>query len=268
MSSWPAPSALDATQAFPTLTPAQIARLRSGGKVRKVDSGEILFKPNDTDVPFFVLLSGSMEIVQPGMDGEGERPIATHSAGAFTGEITMISGQRCLVLGRVTESGEFLEIAPDGLRTFVARDAELGEIFRRAFILRRLALINKGLGNVVMLGSRHCANTLRLREFLGRNAYPYNYVDLDVDKTYQAVLDRFEVKTSDVPVVICNGRTVLRNPSPQQLADCLGLNASIDQSQMRDLIIVGAGPSGLAARPSATQPRLPPPNHPLPIPDQ
>ncbi len=246
MATWPAPSALDAaTQAFPTLTASQIARLRPGGKLRKVEPGEILFRPNDTYVPFFVLLSGAMEIVQPGIDGE--RPITTHSAGAFTGEISMISGQRCLVLGRVTEAGEFLEVTPDGLREVVARDAELSEILMRAFILRRLALINKGLGNVIMLGSRHCANTLRLREFLSRNAYPYNYVDLDVDKTCQAMLDRFEVKAGDVPVVICNGRTVLRNPTPQELADCLGLNPSIDQTQIRDLIIVGAGPSGLAA---------------------
>ncbi len=248
MSAWPAPSALDAaTQIFPTLTPAQIARLRPVGQVRNVVAGEILFKPNDTQVPFFVLLSGAMEIVQPGMDGAGERPITTHNAGSFTGEISMISGQRCLVLGRVTAAGEFLEIPSEGLRGIVARDAELSEILMRAFILRRLALINKGLGNVVMLGSRHSANTLRLREFLSRNAYPYNYVDLDVDKTYQALLDRFEVKTGDVPFVICNGKTVLRNPTPQQLADCLGLNASIDQKQVRDLIIVGAGPSGLAA---------------------
>jgi thioredoxin reductase (NADPH) len=97
------------------------------------------------------------------------------------------------------------------------------------------------------MGSRHSANTLRLREFLGRNAYPYMYVDLDTDKTSQELLDHFEVKLTDVPVVICNGRTVLRNPSPQQLADCLGFNASINQSQVRDLVIVGAGPSGLAA---------------------
>jgi thioredoxin reductase (NADPH) len=248
MSTWPAPSALDpATQAFPHLTPEQIVRLRPAGKVRNVEPGDILYKPNDTNVPFFVLLSGAMEIVQPGSLDGGERPVTTHGAGAFTGEISMISGQRCLVLGRVTEAGEFLEIAPGGLRDIVARDAELSEILMRAFILRRLALISKELGNVIMLGSRHCANTLRLREFLGRNAYPYKYVDLDVDKTYQALLDRFEVKTGDVPVVICNGRTVLRNPTPQELADCLGLNANIDQKQIRDLIIVGAGPSGLAA---------------------
>jgi len=246
MSSWPIPSALDAsTQAFPVLTAAQITRLRPGGKPRKVEPNEILFQPDDTQVPFFVLLSGSMEIVQPNLIGE--RPIAKHGPGEFTGEITMISGQRSLVRGRVTVGGEFLEISSDGLRSIVAKDAELSEIFMRAFILRRLALISRGQGNVIVMGSRHCAATLRIREFLGRNAYPYTFVDLDTDKTSQDLLDRFEVKLSEVPVVICNGRTVLRNPSTQELADCLGFNASIDESQVRDLIIVGAGPSGLAA---------------------
>jgi thioredoxin reductase (NADPH) len=246
MSTWPIPSAVDAnTQAFPHLTAAQIARLCPHGKVRKVEPGEILFQPGDTDVPFFVLLSGSMEIVQPGLTGE--REIATHDPGEFTGEMTMISGQRCLVLGRVTSAGEFLELPGEGLRSVVAVDAELSEIFMRAFILRRLALIRGGGGNVIVMGSRHCANTLRIREFLGRNAHPYTYVDLDTDRTSQELLDRFEVKTQDVPVVICNGRTVLRNPTQQELADCLGFNVSINQSQVRDLIIVGAGPSGLAA---------------------
>ena len=246
MSTWPVPSVLDPrTQAFPVLTAAQISRLRSCGKLRRVTPGEILFQPGDTDVPFFVLLSGSMEIVQP--DITGERRIVTHGLGEFTGELTMISGQRCLVRGRVTEAGEFLEIDADGLRSLVARDAELGEIFIRAFILRRLALITAGYGNAIVMGSRHSANTLRLREFLSRNAYPYTYVDLDTDKTSQELLDRFAVKLEDVPVVICHGRTVLRNPSTQQLADCLGFNASIDTSQVRDVVIVGAGPSGLAA---------------------
>ncbi len=246
MSTWPAPSALDArTQAFPTLTAAQINRIRPGGKLRQVEPGETLFQPDDTDVPFFVLLSGSMEIVQP--DLRGERLIATHGPGEFTGEITMISGQRCLVRGRVTEAGEFLEVSADGLRSLVARDAELSEIFMRAFILRRLALISRGQGTVILMGSRHSADTLRIREFLSRNAHPYTYVDLDTDKASQELLDRFEVKLADVPVVICHGQTVLRNPSTQQLADCLGFNVSIDESQVRDVIIVGAGPAGLAA---------------------
>ena len=245
MSSLPVVSALDAaTQTFPVLTEGQINRIRVLGKLRKVERAEILFKPNDIGVPFFVLLSGSLEIVQ--LQLTGERLITTHESGSFTGELSMISGQKCLVLGRVGKAGEFLEVSPEGLRTLVARDAELSEIIMRAFILRRLALISNRLGNVILMGSRHSAATLRLREFLGRNGHPYNYVDLDTDKMSQELLDRFEVKMGDIPVVVCNTRSVLRNPSTQELADCLGLNVSIDNTRVRDLIIVGAGPSGLA----------------------
>src|SRR5665213_314216 len=246
VASSPVPSALDPrTQAFPVLTPAQIDRIRPIGSIRRVENGEILFEPGDTVVPFFVLLSGSMEIVQPGLNGE--RPIATHGPGEFTGEMTMISGHRCLVLGRTTEPGEFLELTGDGLRSLVARDAELSEIFMRAFILRRLALVRSGKGGLILTGSRNSAQTLRLREFLTRNEHPYSYIDLDTDKTSQELLDRFDVKLDQIPVIICQASKVLRNPSMQQLADCLGLNIAIDESQIRDLIIVGAGPSGLAA---------------------
>jgi thioredoxin reductase (NADPH) len=213
--------------------------------MRPVRPGDILFEPGDTNVPFFVLLSGSMEIVQP--DLAGERPIAKHGPGEFTGEMTMISGRQCLVRGRVTETGEFLELSGDGLRELVAKDAELSEILMRAFILRRLALVHRGQGNVILLGSRHSAKTLTLREFLTRNEHPYSYVDLDTDKTSQELLDRFEVQIQDIPVVICNARTVLRSPSIQELADHIGLNTAIDQTQIRDVIIVGAGPAGLAA---------------------
>jgi thioredoxin reductase (NADPH) len=241
------PSALDArTQIFPFLTAAQINRIRPSGHMRTVERGQILFAPDDMAVPFFVLLSGGMEIVQPDGNG-GERTVTTHSPGQFTGEMTMISGQRCLVLGRVTEPGEFLELSGDALRSLVARDAELSEILMRAFILRRIALVNAGFGNVILLGSRHSAQTLNLREFLSRNGHPYTYVDLDTDRDSQALLDRFNVKLSEVPVVICNARSVLRSPSIQELAACLGFNASIDATHVRDLIIVGAGPAGLAA---------------------
>jgi thioredoxin reductase (NADPH) len=240
------PSALDArTQAFPVLTPAQIDRIRPMGRSRSVHRGEILFEPNDTAVPFFVLLSGNMEIVQPTLDGE--RLVVAHTPGNFTGEMTMISGQRCLVRGRVTEPGEFLEIGADELRSLVAKDAELSEILLRAFILRRLELVRSGYGNFVLMGSRHSAQTLALREFLSRNGHPYTYIDLDTDRTAQALLDRFEVKPSDVPVVICPSRGVLRSPTIQELADGLGFNVNIDRTHVRDLIIVGAGPAGLAA---------------------
>jgi thioredoxin reductase (NADPH) len=232
-------------EAFPVLTAEQISRIRPLSKIRKVNAGDILFEPGDSDVPFFVLLSGSMEIVQP--DLRGEHPIVKHDAGGFTGEITMISGRRCLARGRVTAPGEFLEMSNSDLRTLVARDAELSEIFMRAFILRRVELINRGQGNVILLGSRHSAKTLRLREFLTRNGHPHTYVDLDTDTTSQDFLDHFHVAVDEIPVVICNNRTVLRSPSIQELAKCLGLNSHITASGLRDLVIVGAGPSGLAA---------------------
>jgi thioredoxin reductase (NADPH) len=246
MSSALIPSALDArTQAFPTLTAAQISRIRPHGRVREVKPGEILFEPGDTQLPFFVLLSGGMEIVQPSLSGE--REIVKHGPGEFTGEMTMISGQRCLVRGRVTAPGEFLEISSEGLRSLIAKDAELSEVLMRAFILRRLALISRGYGNVILMGSRHSSGTLRLREFLSRNGYPYTYIDLDTDSTSQQLLDRFEVKLEEIPVLICDGRTVLRNPTTQKLAECLGFNENIDDLRVLDLAIVGGGPAGLAA---------------------
>jgi thioredoxin reductase (NADPH) len=246
MASQPAPSALDSrTQAFPILTAAQINRVRAGSKVRQVKKGEILFEPHDTNVPFVVLLSGSMEIVQSGL--AGETPVATHAAGEFTGEMTMISGRRSLVRGRVTEDGEFLELSGEGLRSLVAKDAELSEIFMRAFILRRLALVNRGQGNMILMGSLHSAHTLLLREFLNRNEHPYTYVDLDTDKTSQELLDRFQIAVEEIPVIICAAGFVFKNPTMQQLADSLGLNSPVDESQVRDVVIVGAGPAGLAA---------------------
>ena len=232
-------------EAFPVLTAEQIARIRPSSKVRQVNVGDILFEPGDADVPFFVLLSGSMEIVQP--DRHGERTIVQHAAGEFTGEMTTITGRLSLVRGRVTEAGEFLQMSNGDLKTLVARDAELSEIFMRAFILRRVALINRGFGNVILLGSRHSAQTLRLREFLTRNGHPHTFVDLDTDTSYQDLLDQFHVTLEEIPVVICNNRTVLRSPSIQELARCLGLNAHITASEIKDLVIVGAGPSGLAA---------------------
>jgi thioredoxin reductase (NADPH) len=232
-------------QVFPVLTEAQINRIRPFASLRHVNDGDVLFRADDSDAPFFILLSGSMEIVQPDMNGE--RLVANHGPGEFTGEMTMITGHRSLVCGRMTSVGDVLEMSGSGLRSLVARDGELSEIFMRAFILRRLILINRSQGNVILMGSRYSAKTLRLREFLTRNGHPYVYVDLDVDKESQALLDRFAVSISEIPVVICNYRTVLRNPSIQELSDSLELNCTIDESQVRDVIIVGAGPAGLAA---------------------
>jgi thioredoxin reductase (NADPH) len=232
-------------QAFPALTASQIDRIRPFGRIRQTTVGEILFEPGDTAAHFFVLLSGALEVVQ--LTVQGERLIVTHQAGSFTGEMTMISGRGALARGRVTAAGEFLELSPEALRVLASRDEELSGIFMRAFILRRVMLISSGSGNVVLLGSRHSAKTLRLREFLTRNGHPHTYIDLDTDTGAQELLDRFAVTVDEIPVVICNGETVLRGPSIQELAKCLGLNAHITAAEVRDLVIVGAGPAGLAA---------------------
>ena len=159
----------------------------------------------------------------------------------------MISGTGSLARGRVAESGEFLEVPVAALRSLLAKDAELSDIFMRAFIQRRLALVAGGIGNVIILGSNYSANTLRLREFLTRNGHPHTYVDLDSDAASQELLDRFDLKIDEIPVVLCSGKAVLRNPTTQQLAECLGLSVAVDESRIRDVVIVGAGPAGLAA---------------------
>jgi thioredoxin reductase (NADPH) len=233
------------TEMRPVLTSAEIDRARPFGRVRQADLGEILYKPGEVGRPCFVLLSATLEIVQPSVDGE--RPVFHLAPGMFTGEAGMIAGQRTVVQARVIEAGEILELVPEELRTLVARDAGLGEIFLRAFVLRRLMLINRQLGNVAVIGSRHSADTLRIREFLGRYGHPYTYIDLDLDDTSRNLLDRFSIAVTEIPIVIGNGTMVLRNPSTSLLADSLGLNDNIDTSRLHDLIVVGAGPAGLAA---------------------
>jgi thioredoxin reductase (NADPH) len=213
--------------------------------VRTAEASEVLYRAGEVGAACFILLSGSLEIVQPSVSGE--RLIAKLSPGMFSGEAGLIAGQRTVAQAQVTQPGEVLELRPEALRALVARDPGLSEIFLRAFILRRLMLITKQLGNVVVIGSRHSADTQRLREFLGRNGHPYTYVDLDLDDTSRNLLERFGVAVSEIPIVIGNGSIVLRNPSSAQLADCLGLNDNIDSSLLHDLIIVGAGPAGLAA---------------------
>ena len=148
---------------------------------------------------------------------------------------------------RVSEPGEVIELDREQLLALVQTDAELSEILMRAFILRRVELIARDLGDVVVIGSTHCAGTLRVKEFLTRNGHPFHYIDLDRDPDAQELLDRFHVSAADVPVLICRGDAVLRNPSNQQIAECLGFNDAIDQTHVSDLVIVGAGPAGLAA---------------------
>jgi thioredoxin reductase (NADPH) len=232
-------------QTFPTLTPAQIARIEEHGSARPIRGGEVLVEAGDHVVPFFVVKEGRLNVVRPGE--ATETLVATHGPGQFTGEINMLSGRRALLRTRVAESGEVIQLDRECLLGLVQVDSELSEIFMRAFIFRRLELIAHGIGDVVLVGSNHCSGTLRIREFLTRNGHPYAYIDVDRDSGVQELLDQFHITAADMPVLICRGELVLRNPTNQKVAECLGFNDEIDASQIRDLLILGAGPAGLAA---------------------
>jgi thioredoxin reductase (NADPH) len=229
---------------FPTLTQAQIKRIAVHGRRRTTASGETLVDVGDKVVPFFVVVSGEVQALRPTL--AGDTLIVTHHAGQFSGEGNMISGRRAMGRLRVNEPGEVIELTREQLLALVQTDAELSEILMRAFILRRLELIAHDLGDVV-IGSTHSANTLRVKEFLTRNGHPFHYVDLDRDREAQELFDRFHVGVADVPVLICGGDAVLRNPTNAQIADCLGFNEAIDHGRVSDLLIVGGGPAGLAA---------------------
>jgi len=230
---------------FPALTPAQIARIAPHGRQRAVAPGEVLVEVGQRPVPFFVVLSGEVQVVRP--SAAADALIVRQRSGQFTGEGTMLTGRRALNRIRATAPGEVLELSRDQLLGVVQTDAELSELLMRAFILRRVELISDGYGDVVVIGSAHCAGTLRVKEFLTRNGHPFRYVDLDRDADAQDLLDHFQVSAADVPVLICRGDAVLRNPANEQIADCLGFNDAIERTHVRDLVIVGAGPAGLAA---------------------
>jgi thioredoxin reductase (NADPH) len=232
-------------QMFPQLTAAQIARLEAHGTHRPTSRGEILNEPGDRNLPMLVVLSGSIEVIQSGMNGEAL--IVEHTAGSFTGEMSTLQGIGSLVRLRIGEPGELLVINEDRLRAIVQTDAELSELFLRAFILRRVRLIASQAGDVILLGSSYSAGTLRLQQFLTRNSFPYVNLDVNTDQAVHALMNRFHVTADDVPVVLCRGAVVLKNPSNEEVAACLGMNQRIDDVRVRDLIVVGAGPSGLAA---------------------
>jgi thioredoxin reductase (NADPH) len=230
---------------FPKLTMAQIGRITAHGRTRSVKPGEVLIEQGDISVPFFVVITGEVEIVRP--FGAYETLVTVHGHGEFTGEVNMLSGRRSLVRARATKVGEVIELNHQQMLGLVQTDAELSEILMRAFILRRVELISASVGDVVLIGSTHSADTLRIKEFMMRNGHPYSNIDLEHDPDVQNLLDNFRVSASEIPVLICRGQLVLRNPGNQEIADCLGFNESIDQTQVRDLVVIGAGPSGLAA---------------------
>jgi thioredoxin reductase (NADPH) len=231
-------------QMFPHLTDAQIARLKVHGRKIITQKGQILAEPGDR-LPMFVVLSGSLEIIQPTLSGE--TLIVLHTAGSFSGDVGTLRGIGSVVRMRVRDAGEILAIDDAHLRAVVQTDYELSELFMRAYILRRVALMTTGSSDVVLLGSTHSAGTLRLQQFFARNSYPFVNLDIDTDASVRDLLEKFHVKVEDMPVVVCHGAVVLKNPSNEEVAGTLGMNRQIDDDRVRDVIVVGAGPAGLAA---------------------
>jgi thioredoxin reductase (NADPH) len=205
----------------------------------------VLIEQGDRNFSFFVVVTGEVEIVRP--SDAAETLITIHGPGNFLGEVNALSGRPSLFRARVTKPGELIELDRQHMLTLVQTDAELSEIVMRAFVLRRVEFVAVGVGDVVLIGSMHSASTLRIKEFLMRNGHPYSYLDLERNPEVQNLLDGFHIAASEIPVVICRGEIVLRNPTNQQVADCLGFNEIVDQTQIRDLVIIGAGPAGLAA---------------------
>src|ERR1700735_4464293 len=227
----------------PNLSPQQIDRIRSVAQLRSVQAGEVLYEPSQPDVPLFIVLEGNVSISRT---GEDDKILAVREATQFTGEMSVISGKRSLLKARVTGDGSVLELSRDKVLSLMAKDTELGEIFMEAFVARRLLMIQLGEGNVVLFGTKSSARTLALREFLTRNAHPFSYVDIDSDSLAGDMIEKLAVRNSEIPVVYCNNRYVLRNPSIAELAQCLDLNINTDKS-VRDVLVIGAGPAGLAA---------------------
>ncbi|HXO84115.1 MAG TPA: FAD-dependent oxidoreductase, partial [Gemmatimonadales bacterium] len=221
--------------------------LESHGHRRKLAQGEVVGEPGQPVTKIFVVLSGQLDAFSQNPVQRSQDLAVTFAAGMFTGERSILAGGRFLGRIAATVPSEVIEVERDELLTLMKTDTELSDIFLRAFILRRLQLIDRELGDVVILGSSHCSGLLHIIEFLTRNGHPYRMVDLDTDAASQELLDRFHLTPEDVPVVICRGSVVLKNPTVEKLADCLGLNPTLDATQIWDVVIIGAGPAGLGA---------------------
>jgi thioredoxin reductase (NADPH) len=237
-------------QMFPKLTAAQLARLERQGTRLQTQAGEMLQELGEISRGVFVVAAGSVEALVPPSAAQAESTdelLYLLTPGDFTGEMSTLRGTGVLARIRVREAGAVLLIDAEQLRRIVQNDAELSELFMRAFILRRMGVIESGRSEVLLLGSDHSADTLRLREFLTRNARPYVNVDIEHDADAKALLERFHVRSDDIPVVVCRGGELLKNPSNADVARCLGMNAPVADDRVHDLLIIGAGPAGLAA---------------------
>ena len=238
------PETADRDGAFPRLDDDQRARLRALGQVRAVEPGDVLFHAGDESTDFFVIESGSVAIVQ-GL-GEENRVIAVYGARRFLGELSMLIGQQLYLSSVVREAGEVIQVPLDRLREIVDQDKTLSDVILGAFIARRSILIDVGTG-LRLIGSRFSPDSRRLREFLARNRMPYQWIDLDRDEHAEALLSGLSIEPSEIPVAVTGGGEVLRNPSNAELGRAIGLGSGGSPPPLCDVVVVGAGPAGLAA---------------------
>ncbi|HEY2416622.1 MAG TPA: FAD-dependent oxidoreductase [Steroidobacteraceae bacterium] len=232
-------------QMFPKLSPSQMARMQAHGQRIDMQAGQVLLQAGTRQTQVYVVVSGSIEVRTH--DQANELLIFVLTAGDFSGEMSALRRSAGLATLRVRDSGVAIAIDTEQIRLLVQTDAELSELLMRAFILRRVALISSGGGEITLLGSRHSADSLRLREFLTRNNQPFHYTDIDEDPDVGGMFERLHVSAGDIPVVVCRAAKIFRNPSNHDLAECLGMNPQVDDNRVYDLLIIGAGPSGLAA---------------------
>lgn len=231
-------------QMFPGLTQSQIERIRAHARSIETRAGEVLVDPGDRHGKFYVVLSGTLELVLPGM--EGEQPVHVLQPGEFSGELSTVTGAAGFARIRVAEPGSALVLEGPQLAALIHIDAELSEILMRAF-LRRMGLVESEPSGVTLIGSSHSAGTLRLREFLSRSALPYLNLDIDAAPDAKTVLERLHIGADEIPVVIRGDGRVLKKPGVDEMARFLGMNPDLDPSAVHDVVIVGAGPAGLSA---------------------
>jgi len=233
-------------QMFPVLEASEIGRIARLGERRTYAAGSDIFTTGEVAVGAFVLLSGRVDITQRNRYTEPEL-IVTHGPGSFMGELAQLSGRPSLVDGVAREPVEALVIPPSRLRDLLVEEAELGERIMRALILRRVRLLRSGAGGPVIVGGADNTDVLRLEGFLERNGHPHQRLDPNSDPCARALIERFQVTSRELPLVLCPNGAMLRNPTEVELARCIGMVASLDPDRIYDVAIVGAGPAGLAA---------------------
>jgi thioredoxin reductase (NADPH) len=231
---------------FPVLETPEIERVRRFGKVRTYRAGEALVEVGNPGPGVTIILAGHVDVCQNDKSGR-RRHIVTHGPGSFMGELAQLAGRPALVDAHAQDSVEALTIPPDHLRALLIAEAELGERVMRALILRRMGLLETGVGGPMIVGRAENSNVLRLQGFLRRNGHPYQTMDPETDAEARALIDRFHVDTGQLPIVLCPDGELLRNPTEPELARCIGLLGPIDPNRLYDVVIVGAGPAGLAA---------------------